>query len=160
MVVRVVVAVLLAAALLGYALPAVDRAHVSRADALARDELEDLGDATERFATGNAPPPPGVAGASRVVDVRVPRGTTLAVGVGPRGASLAWTRPGRAGWVGRIGTSVAFDGPLRLRAAGTHRIEFTVVRADAGPQVSVGRVASTSGAERPGPTRTAGRSSG
>ena len=150
MVVRVLVSVLLAAALLGYALPAVEEAHTSRADILAREELGTLGDVTEQFVTANDAASPGVAGASRVVEVRVPRGTTLAVGVGPRDESLAWTRSGRAGWVGRVETDVAFDGSLRLREAGTHRLALALVRADGGLAVRVRTVKrNLSAVERP-----------
>lgn len=137
MVVRVVVAVLLATALLGYALPAVEQARDSRADALARDELRTLGDAATRFAAENDPAPPGVADTRLVVEVRVPRGTTLGVGVGPHDGSLAWTRSGRPGWVGRVETDVAFAGSFRLREAGSHRVEFTLVRAEEGLAVRV-----------------------
>lgn len=137
MVVRVVVAVLLATALLGYALPAVEQARDSRADALAQGELRSFDDAVTRFVATNEPAPPGVADAGLVVEVHVPRGTTLAVGVGPRDESLAWTRPGRRGWVGSVRTAVAFAESLRLREAGRHRLELALVRTGDGPTVQV-----------------------
>ena len=88
MVIRVVVTVLLAAALVGAVLPAVDTARDDHAAALARDELVDFRASSAEFIAENDPPPPGVAGPSLLVTVRVPDGVTLRVGVGPRGESL------------------------------------------------------------------------
>ncbi|MFC7177197.1 DUF7311 family protein [Halosegnis marinus] len=145
MVVRVVLAVLLAAALVGYALPAVEDARAGRADGLARDELTDLRERVARFAERNDPAPPGTAGASLVVVVRVPRETDLGMGVGPRGESLAWERDGR----NRVETDLSFDGPLWLREPGRHRLRLSLVARDGEDLLLVRRFKSGNGTTTP-----------
>ena len=124
MVIRVVVTVLLAAALVGVALPAAETARDDHAVALARDELVDFRASAAQFVAGNDPPPPGVAGPSLLVTVRVPDGVTLRVGVGPRSESLTWRREGRAG---RVETDLPFESSLTLREQGRHRLRLTLV---------------------------------
>jgi hypothetical protein len=123
MVIRVVVTVLLAAALVGAVLPVVDTARDDHAVALARDELVDLRASSAKFIVENDPPPPGVAGPSLLVTVRVPDGVTLRVGVGPRGESLAWQRESRTG---RVETDIPFASSLTLREQGQHRLRLTL----------------------------------
>lgn len=123
MVIRVVLAGCLTLALLGYALPAVEDARDDRADALARAELTALRDSATRFAAENEPAPEGVAGATRILSIRVPRATDLAVGVGPRGESLAWKRDGR---VRRVETDIPFAGTVWLREPGRHRLRLVL----------------------------------
>jgi hypothetical protein len=127
MVIRVVVTVLLAAALVGAVLPTVDTAREDHAAALARDELVDLRASSAEFIAENDPPPPGVAGPSLLVTVRVPDGVTLRVGIGPRGESLAWQQESRTG---RVEMDIPFASPLTLREQGRHRLRLTLVRAD------------------------------
>lgn len=121
--IRVLLAVVLAAALVGYALPAVEQARASRADTLARDELTDFRATAVQFAATNDPVPAGTAGATLLVTVRVPRDTALGIGVGPHDESLAWDRAGRT----RVETDIRFDGTLWLRESGRHRLRLSLV---------------------------------
>jgi hypothetical protein len=135
-VIRLLLAVGVTAALLGYALPAVEDARADRADALAREELTTLRDETARFAARNDATAPGVPGPARLVTVRVPRGTSLRVGVGPRGESLGWVREGRRG---RVESDLRFDRLLHLVEPGRHRLRVSLVRRDGGTVVRVRR---------------------
>lgn len=145
--IRLLLAVGVTAALVGYALPAVEEARADRADALARDELTTLREETARFAARTDATAPGVPGPTRLVTVRVPRGTSLRVGVGPRSQSLGWVREGRQF---RVETDLRFDRTLRLDDAGRHRLRVSLVRDADGTVVRVRRF-------KPGNETTPGR---
>lgn len=136
MVVRLVLAVGVTTALLGYALPAVERAQADRADALAREELTALREELRQFAARNDATAHGVPGPTALVTVHVPRGTSLRVGIGPRGESLGWVRDGR---LVHVETDHRFDRSLRLDAAGRHRLRVSLVRNDGNTTVHVRR---------------------
>lgn len=134
--IRLLLAVGLTAALLGYALPAVEDARAGRADALAHEELTTLRDETASFAARTDATAPGVPGPTRLVTVRVPRGTSLRVGIGPRNESLGWVRDGHRG---RVESDLRFDEPLRIDDPGTHQLRVSLVRRGGRTVVSVRR---------------------
>lgn len=70
--IRLVVAVVVGVAVVAAALPAVEDARRDRADARLARFTERVSDAARRV-TSETPVPPGVAGARRVVTLRVPR---------------------------------------------------------------------------------------
>lgn len=72
---RVVLAVAMAAALLAASLPAVDTARVHHGDERTVGELDALEAAATTLAERNDPPPPGVAGPRRTVTLSLPEGT-------------------------------------------------------------------------------------
>jgi hypothetical protein len=94
---RVVVAVTLAAALLGVSMPVVETARVDHADARVEAELDRLTAAATRLAERNDLAPPGVPGARRTVSVRFPRGTMGSSALarlsvpGPEAQAWNWT---------------------------------------------------------------------
>lgn len=69
---RVVVAVALATALLGAALPVVETARVDHAAGRVDAEIRDLAGAATRLAERNDPAPPGIEGARRPVTLHAP----------------------------------------------------------------------------------------
>lgn len=78
---RVVLAVAMAAALLAASLPAVETARVHYGDEQTVGELEALEAAATTLAERNDPPPPGVAGPRRTVTLSLPEGTWSAAGL-------------------------------------------------------------------------------
>lgn len=134
--IRLLLAVAITAALVGYALPAVEDARANRADALAREELTTLREQTADFAGQNDATPPGLPGPTRLAAVRVPRGTSLRIGVGSRSESLEWVRDG---WRGRVETDLRFDESLKLDDSGVHRLRVSLVRRDGRTVVRVRR---------------------
>ena len=142
MIVRLVVAALLTAALLGVGLPAAETAHAERAATLAQDELVEFRETTARFRTHNDATGPKQPGAVRLHTLRVPAGTTVQLGVGPRNESLRWEHETRRG---RVETDLPFDGSLRL-TAGAHRLRLRLVRADHGVRIRLRRFKSDAGA--------------
>jgi len=74
-VIRVVLAVALAAAILGLAMPSAERADRERSAALALEELERLRDAAERLAADNDPVAPGRDPAATTVTLDPPEPT-------------------------------------------------------------------------------------
>jgi hypothetical protein len=141
-IVRLVVAVLLTAALLGVGLPAAETARSERAATLAQDELTDFRDATGRFRRHNDATRPGQPGAVRLHTFRVPAGTTIRLGVGPRNESLRWKHGTGAG---RVETDLSFDGSLRL-TEGRHCVRLRLVRADSAVRIRLRRFKSDAGA--------------
>ncbi len=69
---RVAVAVALATALFGVAMPAVETARVDTANGQVAAELDGLAATAERLAARNDPAPAGVAGARRTVTLHLP----------------------------------------------------------------------------------------
>ncbi len=148
MVVRVVLAVLLSAALLSLALPAADTARDQRAATLAAGEAEQVASAAERLARTNDPVS---RGATRPLAVRVPAGTAIRLGNG----TLAWLQDGRRH---RVDAAVRLAGDLTL-GSGRHRIRLSLVRRNGTAVVAVRRFkaerAATAARVRP-PLRRAG----
>lgn len=130
-VIRVVLAVLLSTAILSIALPAADTARSQQARTLAAAETEALAAAAERLARQNDPVAPATGGATTLVEVRVPRATTVRV----RGGLLVWTHRGQSR---RVATAVHLAGEARL-APGQHRLRLSLQRRAGEPVVTVRR---------------------
>lgn len=145
--IRVVLAVLLAAAIVGVTTSAAERGASARAVTLLRDEASSLAGAAERLAARND------AGAARTVVVEVP--------------SRRWGRPtahlrmnDSVRWrvgerTGSVGTDVSLrvdDGPIHL-PAGSHRIRLRLVGRDGDPAVRLRRFIPED-ATSPGDVRT------
>lgn len=145
MVIRLLLAVGVTAALVGYALPAVEDARSNRAEALAREELTTLREQTVDFAARNDATPPDLPSPTRLATVRVPRGTSLRVGVGPRSESLEWARDGRSG---RVETDLRFYESLQLDDPGVHRLRVSLVRRNGRTVVRVRRFKPENGTTR------------
>lgn len=128
---RVVLAVLLSTALLGVALPAAETARSQRAATLAAEEATDLAAVADRFARRNDAVVARAEGATRLVAVRVPAGTTLRVESG----RLVWTQGDRTH---RVTTDVRLAGDATL-APGRHRLRLSLYRRDGEPVVTVRR---------------------
>ena len=148
---RVVVAVTLAAALLGTSMPAVETARVEHADARVEGELAGLAATAERLLARNDPSPPGVPGARRTVTLHAP---------GPSWASASLdtlsipgsTTPGddstRVSWrtVGGRETTRTLSSPLvghgdglTIEGGGSRRLVLQVMRQNGDPVVVVRR---------------------
>jgi hypothetical protein len=116
-VIRVALAVVVSAALLGLGLPAAERADRERNAALATAELEALGDAAGRLAAGNDPIAPDREPAATTVVVDVPEPTFTEGGrVRLRDDELRWEPAG--------GRNHTVDPPVPFR------VEAPIVAAD------------------------------
>ncbi|MDZ7747420.1 MAG: hypothetical protein U5K28_13320 [Halobacteriales archaeon] len=135
MIVRLTVATLLTAALLGVGLPAAETAHSERAATLAHDELTEFRETAARFYIHNDATRPDIPGASRRYTLRVPDSTTVWLGVGPRNERLRWQHDAHEG---HVETDLLLDGSLRLDA-GSHRLRLRLVRTDDGNRIRVAR---------------------
>lgn len=161
---RAVLAVAIAAALLAVSLPPIDAARRDNADSAMRRTLEHLETVTENLERNNDPVPVGSAGATRTVTVRIPaRGwhgvevTRVTIG-GLKGADAADTNGSDVfGWrlrggprhvlrVDRVdihavaaGTVLPDDRPLVLGEPGRHVLELRLVRLEGNPVVLVRR---------------------
>lgn len=163
---RAVLAVALAVALLAASLPAVDGARRDHAASQVRSQLERLATAARDLAARNDPVPVGNAGATRTVTLRLPARGWHSAGVAyvaiggspendttdtPEGDVLAWRLVGGPPRVLRVegvdlrtvmvaGDRLAPDGrPLVLRGSGRHRVELSLVRHRGRPVVLVRR---------------------
>lgn len=148
--IRLLVAVTLAVTLLGVTLPAVEEARTRHADALLRGELRELRADARSLLAREDPVPPGVAGARRVVTVRLPttgRGTAVRLGTrAGRTDALAWGSAPLHSLVTRFPLRTVVDGrllrdgqPLRLRAPGRHRLALGLRRIGGRTVVTVRR---------------------
>lgn len=167
---RAVLAVALAVALLAASLPAVDRARRDHADSQVRGQLERLATAARTLAARNDPVPVGNAGATRTVTLRLPARGWRSAGVAyvaiggvpgnvttdtPDGDVLAWRLAGGPTRVVRVEDvavhtvadgRVAPDGrPLVVHEPGRHRVELSLVRHRGRPLVLVRRFKSEDG---------------
>lgn len=169
---RAVLAVALAVALLAASLPAIDGARRDHADREVGSQLRQVGATLERFAARNDPVPPRGAGARATVRLHLPgrtwgtaRVAYVAVGgaknaTDPAGSDvLAWRVAGgpertlrvdgidlQVGGDGRIGP----DGePLVLHEPGRHRLVLALVSRDGRPVVLVRRFKAGNVATRP-----------
>ncbi len=143
---RTVLAVVLAVALLGVSLPAADAAVREQVATRLAKHVGALADAAERLAAGNDPVAPARGGARRTTTLPVPHDRLL----GPGGTAVVGACPGAADLCYRVG-----DGPLTavgstvdVRAtsdalrlpAGEHRLRLRYRRTDGGPAVVVAEV--------------------
>lgn len=132
--IRVVLGVVLAAALVGVSLPALEVADRTTAATRTEATATDLAATVERFAVANDPVRAGEAGARRVVTVRLPAGASLRVGT-----RLRWRADGRSGHAHPPPPiETPGDGVLTL-GGGTHHLRLGYVERPAGPVVTVRR---------------------
>lgn len=143
--IRTVLAVLLAVALLGVSLPAADDAARRQVATRLSEEVEALATAAERLADGNDPVAPGTGGARRTVKLAVPHdrllgpGATALVGGCPV-ADLCF-RVGRGPATGvRSRVDVRPTGTDLVLGPGSHRLRLRYVRTATGPAVLVAEV--------------------
>jgi len=159
---RAVMAVTLATALLAVSMPAIDGARADRADASARAAAERIESAARDLQATDGAVPPGTAGARRVVTVRLPERTWtserlqfLAVGGRPDSpvahdrTAVAWQVPGRTLQLRncpgiRLEHRDGDDDPLVLREPGRHRLVLRLVRVNGTRIVTVRRLGSES----------------
>lgn len=128
---RVVLAVLFASAILAVAVPAVDRGGTEHSDVRVDAELERFETVAETLADRNDPPPPGMDGARTTVSVRLPGDR-----VGTAGVERFRIEPDRGAVVWRVKdgtehvryiTAVPLSGePVSLDSGGTHTIRLTL----------------------------------
>lgn len=147
--IRVVVTVVIATALLAASLPAVDSARGDRTAAHLDGELATLTDAAASLVDRDDPTPPSVSGARRVVTLTLPTRSWTAAGVDSLtvGCRAACPRPtlgytldtGRTRRVAVDLPLVVPDGPLVVRESGTHDLWLTLERDDDGVAVVVQR---------------------
>jgi len=141
-VIRVVLAAALAVALLAASLPAVDDARADRTATALDASLERVERATADLATSEAPTAAGVAGARRVVAVRLPPSSWTSAPVawlslggrpgGPPADVLAYSvadRPPETVDVEGVDL-VTPDGPVVLREPGRHAVALELVWRD------------------------------
>lgn len=150
MIYRTVLAVVLAAALVGVALQPLDTARRDRASATVTEQVERIERAADTLAATDDPT--AGAGARRIVSVRVPARhwtnagvelVAISPGTDDRPASVAWqVRGGRSGSRVLSGPTVRIaDGePLVLRTAGTHRLVLGLDGEPGSPVVTVRRL--------------------
>jgi hypothetical protein len=165
-VIRVVVTVLLAVALLGVAQPAVDAARAERTATTLTTDVERIERAATSLLDRDDPPPSGVRGARRSLAMRLPKRGVAAAGVEyvvvggrprPPSSGSAPSNPGAPPprtadtvtykLAGRPPAVVRLDGidlrtangPIRLGTPGRHRLRLTLVATDGDPAVLVER---------------------
>jgi hypothetical protein len=147
---RVVVAVALATALLGAATPAVDSARIDHADARVQTELDELVTTADRLVERNDPAPPGVRGARRILTLYLPGPSWGSAGLErlsvpgpsadrPRGTVRWRVEGGRetTRWVSA--PLVGPEGGLSLRGGGARRVVLELARRNDDPVVVVRR---------------------
>jgi len=143
-VIRVALAAVFAAVLLGATLPAVEAGAAGRTAAGVEADLDRLERAMFALYDGEAATAPGVGGAVRRVTLRLPRDSWTTVPVASvdlapasGGARLSYRLRGRE----RVSRHVAV--PLRASlgfdAPGRHRVVFRLVRDDGGVAVAAAR---------------------
>lgn len=160
--VRTLLTVIVAAALLGASLPAVDDARTSRSETRLDTAAVRVGEAATALAANEDPVPVGEQGASRTLLVRLPSGSfaearTAYLSVGGLPNASAPTTPTTLGYrvAGQPPRQREASVPLFTDAKplvlgpGTHRLRLTLVRTHAGVGVRI-RVVSPAQ-----PTRTA-----
>jgi hypothetical protein len=152
--VRLVLAVILAAALLGAAMPVVDDARQDVAVADADRAAQNLADAMADLSRSSDPVPRGVPGGRRAVTVDLPQDASLVVGstengtTSTRSAGVVTARvPPSADRTTRISTSVRVveggrvqNPNRRLVLRDGARVRFRYVLVDGVPTVTVARV--------------------
>lgn len=157
---RAVLAVVLATALLGASLPAVDRARQDHSGTTVRTELDRVERAANSLIDADDPTIVGT-GARRVVTVRLPKESWTDAGTdavsfassheGP-GGRLAWTVRGGMRHVRHLPNvplRTATGDPLTLRSAGNHRLVLSLDGTAVDPVVTIRRFTSDGGASTP-----------
>ncbi|MFB6110295.1 MAG: hypothetical protein ABEJ60_05405 [Halodesulfurarchaeum sp.] len=151
---RVLLSVVLAAALLAASLPAIESARRARADQQLTESVERFESATRRLVRHSDPVRPGVPGAVRRVQIEMPRrpsGATFSLGPDPAagngsGTILRASVPGEPDVVVRLAARVrpvGSSGPVReggtlaLAGSTTLTLEYRLVAGD--PVVTVAR---------------------
>ncbi|SDM10800.1 hypothetical protein SAMN04487949_0877 [Halogranum gelatinilyticum] len=149
--IRVVVAVAVATALLATSLPAVDSARADRTAAHLDGEMARLSAAATSLVDDDDATVSGVPGARRVLSVSVPARSWTAAGVdairvgcrdgeGCRRPMVGYELDnGRQRRVRLDVPLVVADGPLVLRETGRHRLTLTLTRRDGSVAVVVAR---------------------
>jgi len=137
-VIRVILAVALATALLGASLPAAERVERDRNAALATDELQQLARAADRLVADNDPVAPADSPARAVVVVAPPT-PSLTDGGRIRIADdrLVWTPATGANRTVEAAARIRVREPLAL--ADRTRLRLSFVRADGDPVVRIER---------------------
>lgn len=144
---RLVLAVVLAGALLAATAPSLEDGRAAATDRRLRGQLTSIRNVAHELARTNDPVAPGRRGARRVVELTLPKGVAAApveyveLG-GDDGSTLAYALAGGARreiHVDGIGfrTTGARSGPLVLREGGRYRLALELVRADGKPAVVV-----------------------
>lgn len=143
--IRVVVTVLVALALVAASLPAIEHAAADRSDAQVRAAIDDV-DAAATDLARSEEAAPGTTGARRVVTVEIPRERPTAaaverVTIAPEGRRYRYRIDGRSPESVRGTVPVyTLDGePLVLREAGRHRLVLALVRVEGSRRVVVAR---------------------
>jgi hypothetical protein len=160
-VIRVALAVLLATALLGAAMPAVDDARIAATDRALGADLSRLGTAVETLAARHDAVRPEVGPARRTVRLVVPEGSwgrgraIVTISTGPGGGRLAWQVGGDPPRTLRVDVELrvwrdgeVVAGELRL-GPGDHRLVLSLVRVDGRPTVAVRGFKSDTGGNSP-----------
>lgn len=124
---RVALAVTLAAAILAVALPVIETGGVQHSDQRVGAELERLETVAETLAARNDPPPPGETGARQRVTLTLPGKSWGTAGierfvVAPENGTFSWRVTGGTAQTYHV-TGVALAGnSLRLDDSGPHRL--------------------------------------
>lgn len=156
--IRAVLAVALAAALVGFALPVVDEARRDRADRLVRSEVATIERAADSLLAADETTPG--AGARRVLSVSLPEASWTVAGVdylaihgGPDnpegGPGISYAVGGRTRRIAVDALLYAPDGPVRIAGGGERRVVLELVRIDGRPAIAVRSGAPDGRAERP-----------
>ncbi|MFW5903103.1 MAG: DUF7311 family protein [Halolamina sp.] len=155
MIVRLVLATVVAAALLGAAMPVVEDARHDASATQADRETRAIADAITHVGRSTDPVPPGVPGGERVVTVDIPAEATVTVGSGPNGSDLDGSDSDVVSYVVGDVTSDRVPVPVDTRVAagddvlpdeqglvlsGTERVVVRHVLVDGRPTVVVDRV--------------------
>jgi hypothetical protein len=143
---RTALAVLLAATLLGLALPVVDDARVGHADSQVRTELTGLESAATDLRARSDPVAPDTPGARVTHSLRLPRATWGSAGIervqipAHANGSVRWRVAGGESWsTTTTPPLVAPPDGLTLRASGRHRLTLTLERHNGTAVVAVSR---------------------
>ena len=144
---RLVLAVVLAGALLAATIPALEDGRATATDRRLRGELTSLRNVARELARTNDPVAPGRRGARRVVVLTVPDGVAAASVAyvelgGDGGSTLAYALAGGPRHELRLGgldvrTTGSGSGPLVLREGGRYRLALELVGVDDGPAIVV-----------------------
>lgn len=150
---RVVVAIALAAALLGASMPAVDTARIDHAEARMAAEVDGLAATAERLQERNDPAPPGVPGARREVRLHLPGPSWGSASLdylsipgavtGSRGANyteVTWRVEGGRRTTRKLPVRLVGPGDgLTVEGGGSRQVVLELTRRDEGPAVLVRR---------------------
>lgn len=143
--IRVVVTVLLALAIVAAAMPVIDDEAADRSDASLRAEIESI-DLAATALVRSEESVPGTVGARRAVTVELPPSDIAAAGVdhltiSPANRSYRYRIDGRTPHTVQGRTPVyTLDGePMVLQAAGTHELVLALVEVEAERRVVVAR---------------------